>query len=60
MEVKEPESKFLKISCSECENEQVVFNKPSKQAECLKCGEILCEPTGGMGKIKTKIEEVFR
>jgi len=53
-------SKFLKISCSDCDNKQVVFNKPSKKVECLSCGSIICEPTGGLGEIKSKIEEVFR
>lgn len=59
MEIKEPDSKFLKVSCSECGNSQVIFNKPSKEVDCLECGSVLCEPSGGMGEIKTKIEDVF-
>ncbi len=53
-------SKFLKISCSNCENKQTIFNKPTRKVECIECGSVLCEPTGGMGKIQSKIEEVFR
>ncbi len=60
MEIKEPQSKFLKVSCSNCGNEQIIFNRPTKKASCLECEEVLCEPTGGMGMIKTKIKEVFR
>ncbi len=60
MNKEEPKSKFLKISCSECENEQIIFNKPTNTVQCLDCESTLCDPTGGMGKIQSKIEEVFR
>ncbi|MFP4116005.1 MAG: 30S ribosomal protein S27e [Candidatus Aenigmatarchaeota archaeon] len=59
MKVKEPDSKFLKVSCSDCGNVQVLFNKPSQKVECRECSSVLCDPTGGMGKIYSKIEEVF-
>ena len=60
MDIDEPDSKFLKVSCSNCGNTQVIFNKPSKRAECLECDSLLCKPSGGMGEINSKIEEVFR
>ncbi|MFP4116473.1 MAG: 30S ribosomal protein S27e [Candidatus Aenigmatarchaeota archaeon] len=60
MNGEEPDSKFLKVSCSDCENSQIIFNKPTTQVECSECGSNLCEPRGGMGKVQSKIKEVFR
>ena len=57
--MKEPTTKFLKVVCSKCKNEQVIFNKPSSVVKCLVCGEVLAEPTGGKGKIKSKVLQVM-
>jgi small subunit ribosomal protein S27e len=54
-----PESKFLRVLCLKCKNEQVIFSKPASLVKCLKCGEILAEPKGGEGRIKGKILEKF-
>jgi small subunit ribosomal protein S27e len=53
-------SKFLKIKCKKCKNEQIVFEKPSTEVKCLVCGTVLVEPTGGKGIIKTKVIGVMR
>jgi small subunit ribosomal protein S27e len=50
-----PESKFLKVACKKCKNEQIIFNKPVTLVKCTKCGEILAEPTGGEAIINAKI-----
>lgn len=60
MKIEEPDSKFLKVKCSDCGNEQTVFNKASTKVECNNCGTVICEPTGGMAEIKTNIKEVYR
>ncbi|MEA1994218.1 MAG: 30S ribosomal protein S27e [Euryarchaeota archaeon] len=52
-----PKSKFIKIKCQDCGNEQIVFNKPAKTVECLVCGKTLMKTTGGLGKIKGKLIE---
>jgi small subunit ribosomal protein S27e len=54
-----PESKFLKVKCKKCKNEQVVFNKAAMQVKCLVCAAILAEPMGGKAEIKTSIVEVL-
>ena len=59
MKIKNPESKFIKIRCSKCKNEQIIFGKASTIIKCLVCNEVLVEPTGGKGKIKTQILEVL-
>ena len=52
-------SKFLKLKCKKCKNEQIVFNKASRPVNCLVCGEKILENTGGKSKIKTTILEVL-
>ncbi len=52
-----PISKFIKIKCQDCGNEQIVFNKPATAIECLVCGKTLIKPKGGFGDIKGEILE---
>ncbi len=52
-----PKSKFIKIKCQDCGNEQVVFNKPATTIRCLVCGKTLVEPRGGLGKLNGKMVE---
>lgn len=54
-----PESKFLKVKCKKCRNEQIIFNKAATVVKCLVCESVLAEPTGGLADVKTKIEEVM-
>jgi len=56
---KETTSKFIKVSCSKCKNNQVIFGKPASKVVCLVCGKILAESTGGKGSIKARILEVL-
>ncbi len=55
----EPESRFLKVACTKCKNEQIIFNKASNDVTCLVCGNLLAEATGGMSIIKSKILKVL-
>ncbi len=50
-----PTSKFLKVKCMKCGNEQIIFNKASTKVYCLVCGNLLAEPTGGKARIHAKI-----
>lgn len=59
MIIKENTSKFVKIRCPKCKNEQVSFGKASSKVKCLVCGKSLAEPTGGKAKIKARILEVL-
>ena len=56
---REPTSRFIKVKCIKCKNEQIVFGKPSSKIKCLVCGKILIEPTGGKGRVKSRILEVL-
>lgn len=55
----EPNSKFIKLRCPKCKNEQIVFGKPATSIKCLICEKILVDPSGGKGKIKARILEVL-
>ena len=57
--IKETKSRFIKVRCTKCKNEQVIFGKPASEVLCLVCGKTLCESTGGKGKIKARILEVL-
>ena len=50
-------SKFKKVRCEDCENEQVLFDKASTVVSCHICGSKLAVPHGGKAKIKGKVLE---
>ncbi|HLD49456.1 MAG TPA: 30S ribosomal protein S27e [archaeon] len=53
----ENRSKFLRVKCKKCKNEQIIFNKAATEVKCLLCGEKLLETTGGKARILTQIME---
>jgi small subunit ribosomal protein S27e len=50
----EPLSKFHKVRCGKCKNEQVVFSKTATKVTCHVCQELLAEPTGGKTKFSSR------
>jgi len=56
---KKTDSKFLRVKCNDCENEQVVFDHASTSVKCNVCGGTLVEPRGGKAGIKGEIIEVL-
>jgi small subunit ribosomal protein S27e len=54
-EIRENRSKFFKVKCPDCENEQTVFEKASTVVKCVVCGHDLALPTGGKANIKAEI-----
>lgn len=57
--VKETKSKFIKIRCPKCKNEQIMFGKTATNIKCLVCDKQLAESTGGKAKVKARILEVL-
>ncbi len=57
--LKESESKFIKVRCPKCKNEQIMFGKASSEVKCLVCGKDLGEATGGKTRVKARILEVL-
>ncbi len=52
-------SRFLKIKCLDCGNEQPVFNKCQTVAICLVCGASLSKPTGGHTEVRGEIINIL-
>lgn len=51
-------SKFLKVKCPKCNNEQDVFSGATTKVDCLVCNkQVLAEPKGGKAIIHGKIIE---
>jgi len=54
-----PRSTFLRVRCTECENEQVLFDSATKEIQCNVCGNTLAKPTGGKVEIHGEIVGVL-
>ena len=50
--IPKPRSVFVRLKCSNCGNEQIIFERSSSNVKCTVCEEILVEPSGGKAKIK--------
>ncbi|HIH24513.1 TPA: 30S ribosomal protein S27e [Candidatus Woesearchaeota archaeon] len=55
----EPSSKFIKIRCPKCKNEQIAFGKTATKILCHVCQELLAESTGGKTKPVNRVLEVL-
>jgi small subunit ribosomal protein S27e len=52
-------SRFVKVKCPDCENEQVVFEKSSTVVSCVVCSKVLATPSGGKAALQAEIVETF-
>jgi small subunit ribosomal protein S27e len=57
--MEQPKSRFIKVRCNDCENEQVLFDKASTTVLCHICGSKLAVPDGGKARIKGTILETI-
>ena len=53
--IPKPRSKFLRVKCPDCGNEQVVFSNATTAVHCNICNATLAEPSGGKAKIKGEV-----
>lgn len=53
--IPKPASKFLKVSCAECGEVQVVYSHASTPITCNSCGNEIAQPTGAVAKLNGKI-----
>ena len=56
--VRQPNSRFLKVKCLDCESEQIIFGHATTEVTCLKCGKILAKPSGGKAKLEPIAREI--
>ena len=59
IEIPQPKSKFIKVRCPKCKNEQIIFGNASSVVRCLVCNKELAYPTGGKSKISARVLEVL-
>ncbi len=52
-------TRFIKVRCQGCKNEQVIFEGATTEVKCLICESILAEPKGGKAKINARVIEVL-
>jgi small subunit ribosomal protein S27e len=57
--IPQPNSRFLRIKCLNCGNQQIIFGCSATDVECLVCGKTILQSTGGKARILTKILEVL-
>jgi small subunit ribosomal protein S27e len=54
-----PKSKFIRVICKKCGNEQVIYSKIASEVNCVKCNEVIAVSRGGNAEIRAKIQEIF-
>ena len=52
-------TKFLRVKCPACGNEQTIFSSATTKVKCLACNHLLAETGDSKIKLKTKVLKVF-
>ena len=58
--IPEPSSRFQRIKCSECEEEQIIYSHTTTVIKCNSCGNSIAEPTGSKAKLFGKVSETIQ
>lgn len=54
-----PRSRFLRVKCPDCGNEQMVFSHATSTIHCNICGATLAVPSGGKAVIKGEVVAIL-
>lgn len=57
--IPKPKTKFLRVKCAGCGNEQTIFSAASTKVRCLVCNKDLAETTGSKIVPKTTVLKVY-
>jgi small subunit ribosomal protein S27e len=57
--IPKPRSVFLRVKCSKCGNEQLLYSNAVNKITCNVCGETLAEPSGGRAKLNAEVLSVL-
>ena len=52
-------SRFIKVRCQACKNEQIIFEGATTEVKCLVCNAVIAKPKGGKAELKAKLVEVL-
>jgi len=58
--IPKPKTKFLRVKCHGCGNEQTIFSAAATKVKCLACGTIMAEPKASRAEIKAKVLKEFK
>ena len=53
--IPKPTSRFLRVKCEDCGNEQIVFDRAASVVLCPVCGATVAKPTGGKAAIRGEV-----
>ena len=53
--IPEPSSKFQKVKCKECDEENIVYSHASSVVTCKSCGNVIAEPSGAVATLNGEI-----
>jgi len=54
-----PRSSFLRVKCTKCGNEQIIYSHTVNKVNCTVCGIEIAEPSGGKTIVKGEVLNVF-
>ncbi len=57
--IPEPRSRFIRIRCPQCGNEQVIFDHATFPVRCFICGTQLVRSTGGKAIINGEVIKIL-
>ena len=49
--IPQPSSKFQKVKCKECSEENIVYSHASTPVTCNSCGNVIAKPTGSIASL---------
>lgn len=47
----------MKVKCDGCGNEQIIFDRPAGDVQCVVCDDVLAESTGGRAEFTATVVE---
>lgn len=50
---------FYRVTCPDCENEQIIYGKAASEVACAVCGHVLASPTGGKAVFEGEVTETI-
>lgn len=53
--IPKPSSKFQKVKCKECDEQNIVYSHASSSITCKSCGNVIAEPTGAVATLHGEI-----
>ncbi|HIH10443.1 MAG TPA: 30S ribosomal protein S27e [Candidatus Diapherotrites archaeon] len=57
--IPKPITKFYRVKCQGCGNEQTIFSAASTRVKCLQCNRDLAAPTSSKVLLKSKVLKEF-